>query len=163
MATTRLQEAILTIPRGITQLMDMLMDREVLLRETVGLDSLILILKLRGSSFTFNQQKKKVLDHLLILGVESQCVPVLVRGAAMQCIGDLIAGDSKNRDLLASKVLGEEPHIEPTLNSILRILLRTSSMQEFIAIDYIFKSFCEYLVLRNASIAEDLAKKCSSL
>ena len=61
----------------------------------------------------------------------------------MRCIGDLIAGDSKNRDLLASKVLGEEPHIEPTLNSILRILLRTSSMQEFIAIDYIFKSFCE--------------------
>ena len=120
----RLQEAILTIPRGITRLMDMLMDREVirneallllthltreaeeiqkivvfegafekifsiireegnsdggvvvqdclellnnllrsnasnqvLLRETVGLDSLILILKLRGSSFTFNQQK----------------------------------------------------------------------------------------------------------
>ncbi|KHN02167.1 Golgin candidate 6 [Glycine soja] len=116
---------------------------QVLLRETVGLDSLILILKLRGSSFTFNQQKKKVLDHLLILRVESQCVPVLVRCAAMRCIGDLIAGDSKNRDLLASKVLGEEPHIEPTLNSILRILLRTSSMQEFIAIDYIFKSFCE--------------------
>ncbi|KAG4914400.1 hypothetical protein JHK87_051957 [Glycine soja] len=244
----RLQEAILTIPRGITRLMDMLMDREVirneallllthltreaeeiqkivvfegafekifsiireegnsdggvvvqdclellnnllrsnasnqvLLRETVGLDSLILILKLRGSSFTFNQQKtinllsaletiklllkggsesdpgkdmnkqtnkttlvqKKILDHLLILGVESQWVPVPVRCAAMRCIGDLIAGDSKNRDLLASKVLGEEPHVEPALNSILRILLRTSSMQEFIAADYIFKSFCE--------------------
>lgn len=61
----------------------------------------------------------------------------------MQCIGDLIVGDSKNRDLLASKVLGEEPQVEPALNSILRILLRTSNMQEFIAADYIFKSFCE--------------------
>ncbi|KAG2383852.1 hypothetical protein LR48_Vigan10g284600 [Vigna angularis] len=244
----RLQEAILTIPRGITRLMDMLMDREVirneallllthltreaeeiqkilvfegafekifgiikeegnsdggvvvqdclellnnllrsnasnqvLLRETVGLDSLVLILKLRGSSFTFNQQKtinllsaletiklllkggsesdpgkdmnkqankttlvqKKVLEHLLILGVESQWVPVAIRCAAMQCIGDLIVGDSKNRDLLAGKVLGEEPQVEPALNSILRILLRTSNMQEFIAADYILKSFCE--------------------
>ncbi|KAK7365203.1 hypothetical protein VNO80_14077 [Phaseolus coccineus] len=244
----RLQEAILTIPRGITRLMDMLMDREVirneallllthltreaeeiqkivvfegafekifsivreegnsdggvvvqdclellnnllrsnasnqvLLRETVGLDSLILILKLRGSSFTFNQQKtinllsaletiklllkggsesdpgkdmnkqankttlvqKKVLEHLLILGVESQWVPVAIRCAAMQCIGDLIVGDSKNRDLLASKVLGEEPQVEPAMNSILRILLRTSNMQEFLAADYMFKSFCE--------------------
>ncbi|KAL5147433.1 Golgin candidate 6 [Glycine soja] len=131
--------------------------------QTVGLDSLILILKLRGSSFTFNQQKggsesdpgkdmnkqknkttlKKVLDHLLILGVESQWVPVPICCAAMQCIGDLIVGDSKNRDLLASKVLREEPHVEPTLNSILRILLRTSSMQEFIVADYIFKSFCK--------------------
>ncbi|KAI4350630.1 hypothetical protein L6164_005069 [Bauhinia variegata] len=120
----RLQEAILTIPRGITRLMDMLMDREVirneallllthltreaeeiqkivvfegafekifsiireeggsdggvvvqdclvllnnllrksssnqiLLRETIGLDSLISILKLRGSTYTFTQQK----------------------------------------------------------------------------------------------------------
>ncbi|KAK7381438.1 hypothetical protein VNO78_34128 [Psophocarpus tetragonolobus] len=244
----RLQEAILTIPRGITRLMDMLMDREVirneallllthltreaeeiqkivvfegafekifsiireegnsdggvvvqdclellnnllcsnasnqvLLRETVGLDSLILILKLRGSSFTFNQQKtinllsaletiklllkggsesdpgndinkqtnkatlvqKNVLDHLLILGVENQWVPVSVRCVAMRCIGDLIAGDSKNRDLLASKVLGVEPQVEPALNTMLRILLRTSSIQEFAAADYIFKSFCE--------------------
>ncbi|KAL2335751.1 hypothetical protein Fmac_016964 [Flemingia macrophylla] len=244
----RLQEAILTIPRGITRLMDMLMDREVirneallllthltreaeeiqkivvfegafekifsiireegnsdggvvvqdclellnnllrsnasnqvLLRETVGLDSLILILRLRGSTFNFNQQKtinilsaletiklllkggsdsdpgkdtnkqtnkttlvqKKVFDHLLILGVESQWVPVSVRRAAMRCIGDLIAGDSKNCDLIASKVLGDEPQVEPALNSLLRILLRTSNMQEFIAADYIFKSFCE--------------------
>ena len=61
----------------------------------------------------------------------------------MQCIGDLIAGDSKNCDLLASKVLGEDPQVEPALNSILRIILRTSSMQEFIAADYIFKCFCE--------------------
>ncbi|KAK8593008.1 hypothetical protein V6N12_045097 [Hibiscus sabdariffa] len=120
----RLQEAILSIPRGITRLMDMLMDREVirnealllltfltreaeeiqkivvfegafekifsimkeeggseggvvvqdclellnnllrsnasnqvLLRETMGFDPLISILKLRGSSYSFTQQK----------------------------------------------------------------------------------------------------------
>ncbi|XP_061368732.1 golgin candidate 6-like isoform X1 [Gastrolobium bilobum] len=244
----RLQEAILTIPRGITRLMDMLMDREVirneallllthltreaeeiqkilvfegafekifsiikeeggsdggvvvqdclellnnllrtnasnqvLLRETIGLDSLISILKLRGNAYTFTQQKtinllsaletinllikggseadpgkdmnkqankttlvqKKVLDHLLMLGVESQWTPVAVRCAALGCIGDMIAGDSKNRDVISSKVLGEEPQVELALNSILRIILRTSSMQEFIAADYVFKSFCE--------------------
>ncbi|XP_020229331.1 golgin candidate 6 isoform X1 [Cajanus cajan] len=244
----RLQEAILTIPRGITRLMDMLMDREVirneallllthltreaeeiqkivvfegafekifsiikeeggsdggvvvqdclellnnllrhnasnqvLLRETLGLDSLISILKLRGSGYTFTQQKtinllsaletikllikggsdadpgkdlnkqtnkrtliqKKVLDHLLMLGVESQWAPVAVRCAALRVIGDLIAGDLKNCDVLSSKFLGEEPQVEPALNSILRIILRTSSMQEFIAADYVFKSFCE--------------------
>ncbi|TKY63193.1 Golgin candidate 6 [Spatholobus suberectus] len=244
----RLQEAILTIPRGITRLMDMLMDREVirneallllthltceaeeiqkivvfegafekifsiikeeggsdggvvvqdclellnnllrsnasnqvLLRETIGLDSLISILKLRGSGYTFTQQKtinllsaietikllikggsdadpgkdlnkqtnkrtliqKKVLDHLLMLSVESQWAPVAVRCAALRCIGDLIAGDSKNCDVLSSKFLGEEPQVEPALNSILRIILRTSSMQEFIAADFVFKSFCE--------------------
>lgn len=33
--------------------------------------------------------------------------------------------------------------MEPALNSILRISLRTSSMQEFVAADYVFKSFCE--------------------
>ncbi|KAK7339608.1 hypothetical protein VNO77_20286 [Canavalia gladiata] len=244
----RLQEAILTIPRGITRLMDMLMDREVirneallllthltreaeeiqkivvfegafekifsiikeeggsdggvvvqdclellnnllrnnasnqvLLRETIGLDSLISILKLRGSAYSFTQQKtinllsalqtikllikgdseadpgkdmnkqankktlvqKKVLDHLLMLGVESQWAPVAVRCAALGCIGNLIAGDSKNCDVLSSKFLGEEPQVEPALNSILRIILRTSSMQEFIAADFVFKSFCE--------------------
>jgi hypothetical protein len=61
----------------------------------------------------------------------------------LRCIGDLIAGDSKNLDLLASKVLGEDPQVEPALNSILRIILRSSSMQEFIAADYVFKNFCE--------------------
>ncbi|KAK6137369.1 hypothetical protein DH2020_028882 [Rehmannia glutinosa] len=228
----RLQEAILTIPRGITRLMDMLMDREeiqkilvfegafekifsiikeeggseggvvvqvtvfilvlvksvfcgaldtVLLRETIGFDPLISILKLRGSTYKFTQQKtinllsvldtinllllggqqtdpgkdtnglanktvlvqKKVLDHLLMLGVESQWAPVAVRCMALQCIGDLVVGHPKNRDALASKVLGEEPHVEAALNSILRIILRTSSMQEFIAADYVFKSYCE--------------------
>ncbi|XP_059639865.1 golgin candidate 6 isoform X2 [Cornus florida] len=226
----RLQEAILTIPRGITRLMDMLMDREeiqkivvfegafdkifsivkeeggseggvvvqdclellnnllcnnasnqVLLRETLGFDSILSILKLRGSTYKFTQQKtinllsaletisllivegpetetgkdankltnktvlvqKKVLDHLLMLGVESQWASVAVRCAALRCIGDLIAGHPKNRDALASKILGEEPNVEPALNSILRIILRTSSMQEFLAADYVFKSFCE--------------------
>ncbi|KAL3643675.1 hypothetical protein CASFOL_014490 [Castilleja foliolosa] len=180
----RLQEAILTIPQGITRLMDMLMDREVirnealllltyltreaeeiqkilafegafekifsiikeeggseggvvvqdclellknllrnnasnqvLLREAIGFDPLISILKLRGISYKFTQQKtinllsvldtinllivggqqsdpgkdsngltnktvlvqKKVLDHLLMLGIESQWAPVVVR------------------------------------------------------------------------------------
>lgn len=62
---------------------------------------------------------------------------------ALRCIGDLIAGHPKNLDILTSKVLGTEPQVEPAMNSILRILLRTSSMQEFIAADYIFKNFCE--------------------
>lgn len=87
--------------------------------------------------------QKKVLDHLLMLGVESQWAPVVVRCAALRCIGDLIVGNPKNLDSLASKVLGEEPHVEPALNSVLRIILRSSSMQEFIAADYVFKSFCE--------------------
>ncbi|PQQ13214.1 hypothetical protein Pyn_03321 [Prunus yedoensis var. nudiflora] len=227
----RLQEAILTIPRGITRLMDMLMDREVirnealllltyltreaeeiqkivvfegafekifsiikeeggsdggvvvqdciellnnlirknasnqvLLRETIGFDPFMSILKLRGSTYSFTQQKtinllsaletlnllimggseadhgkdanmltnrttlvqKKVLDHLLMLGVESQWAPVAVRCAALRCIGNLIAGHPKNLDALASKFLGEGPQ-EPALNSILRIILRTST------------------------------------
>ncbi|OIV95761.1 hypothetical protein TanjilG_05309 [Lupinus angustifolius] len=220
----RLQEAILIIPRGITRLMDMLMDREVirneallllthltheageiqkivvfegafekifsiikeegnsdggvvvqdclellnnllrndasnqvLLRETIGLDSLISILNLRGSAYTFTQQKTINLLSTL------ETIKLLIKGGpeassgkdvnkqtnkttlvqAMQCIGDLITGDSKNLDLLATKFLGEEPQVEPALNSILRIILRTSSMQEFIAADYVFKSFCE--------------------
>ncbi|KAL4570751.1 hypothetical protein LXL04_026412 [Taraxacum kok-saghyz] len=244
----RLQEVILTIPRGITRLMDMLMDREVirnealllltyltreaeeiqkilvfegafekifsiikeeggseggvvvqdclellnnllrnnasnqvLLRETIGFDSIISILKLRGTTYSFTQQKtinllsgletislllsggletdpttnnnritnktvlvqRSVLDHLLMLGVESQWAPIAVRCAAFQCIGDLISGHQKNLEVLASKSLGDEPEVEPALNSILRIILRTSSMQEFIAADYVFKNFCE--------------------
>ncbi|KAL3652721.1 Golgin candidate 6 [Castilleja foliolosa] len=244
----RLQEAILTIPRGITRLVDMLKDREVirnealllltyltreaeeiqkilvfegafenifsiikeeggseggvvvqdclellnnllrnnasnqvLLRETMSFDPLISILRLRGITSKFTQQKtinllsvldtinllilggkqtdpgkdsngltnktvlvqKKVLDHLLMLGVESQWAPVAVRCMALQCIGDLIVNHPKNRDALASKLLGEEPHVEAALNSILRIILRTSSMREFIAADYVFKSYCE--------------------
>ncbi|XP_042508020.1 golgin candidate 6 isoform X3 [Macadamia integrifolia] len=241
----RLQEAILTIPRGITRLMDMLMDREVirneallllthltceaeeiqkivvfegafekifsiikeeggseggvvvqdclellnnlirnngsnqiLLRETIGFEPLISILRLRGSAYTFTQQKAvnllsalesielllggreaepgkdadrlanqtilcQALDYLLMLGVESQWAAVAVRCAALRCIGDLVARNPENLDTVASKLLGDEPDVEPALNSILRILLRTSSLQEFIAADYIFKCFCE--------------------
>ncbi|CAI9094132.1 OLC1v1029821C1 [Oldenlandia corymbosa var. corymbosa] len=152
---------------------------QVMLRETLGFDPLISILRLRGSAYKFTQQKTinllsvletiqlliyggqeadpsrhtnrltnitalvKVLDQLLMLGVESQWAPVPVRCAALQCIGDLIAGHPQNRDLLATKLLGEEPNVESALNSILRIILRTSSVQEFIAADYVFKSFCE--------------------
>ncbi|KMT10908.1 hypothetical protein BVRB_5g113210 [Beta vulgaris subsp. vulgaris] len=245
---SRLQESILTIPRGITRLMDMLMDREVirnealllltyltreaeeiqkivvfegayekiftimkeeggsdggvvvqdclqllnnilrnntsnqtLLRETVGFDPVVSLLKLRGVSYSFTQQKtinllstletvnmliasspqaetgkdtnsmtnktvlvqRKVLDYLLMLGVESQWAPVAVRCAALHCIGDLIARHPQNVGELANKVLGEEPQVEPALNSILRIILRTSSMQEFVDADYVFKNFCE--------------------
>ncbi|KAK3020228.1 hypothetical protein RJ639_046860 [Escallonia herrerae] len=208
----RLQEAILTIPRGITRLMDMLMDREVirnealllltylareaeeiqkilvfegafekifsiikeeggsdggvvvqdclellnnllrnntsnqvLLRETIGFEPLISILKLRGSTYSFTQQKT-----INLLGV-LETVSLLMMGDpeteagkdAFRCIGDLIVGHPKNLDALASKVLGEEPQVEPALNSILRIILQTSSMQESTAADYVFKSFCE--------------------
>ncbi|CAN1321817.1 Golgin candidate 6 [Linum perenne] len=244
----RLQEVILTIPRGITWLMDMLMDREVirnealllltyltreaeeiqkilvfegafekifsiikeeggseggvvvqdclellnnllrnntsnqiLLRETVGFDGLISMLRLRGGAYSYTQQKttnlqsvlttinlllvggseadtgkdankltnktilvqKKVLDYLLLLGVENQWAPVAVRCDALRCIGDLIAGHRGNLDALASKVLGDDQQVEPALNSVLRIILRASSMQEFIAADHIFKRFCE--------------------
>ncbi|KAF6152362.1 hypothetical protein GIB67_006016 [Kingdonia uniflora] len=62
---------------------------------------------------------------------------------ALRCIGDLVAGHPQNLDALASKALGEQPQVEPALNSILRIILRTSSAQEFIAADYVFKCFCE--------------------
>lgn len=245
----RLQEAILSIPRGITRLMDMLMDREVirnealllltyltreaeeiqkivvfegafekifsiikeeggsdggvvvqdclellnnlirnnasnqvLLRETIGFDPLVSILKLRrGSAYNFTQQKtinllnsmetvdlllmggpesdsvkdanrlsnqtvlaeNKILDHLLMLGVESQWASVAVRCLALRCIGDLVTRNPQNRNSLASKLVGEVPHAEPALNAILRIILRSSIIEEFIAADYIFKCFCE--------------------
>eukprot|EP00262_Sarcandra_glabra_P006992 TRINITY_DN1955_c0_g3_i1.p1 TRINITY_DN1955_c0_g3~~TRINITY_DN1955_c0_g3_i1.p1 ORF type:complete len:574 (+),score=64.09 TRINITY_DN1955_c0_g3_i1:22-1722(+) len=245
----RLQEAIITIPRGITRLMDMLMDREVirnealllltyltreaaeiqkivvfegafekifsiiteeggseggvvvqdclellnnllrnnasnqiLLMETIGFEPLISILKLRkGSAYSFTQQKtinllsaletielllvgglvaesgkdanrlsrqtilaqNKILDHLLMLGVESKWAAVAVRCSALRCIGNLVAGHPQNQDALSNKAFGEKPHAEPALNSILRIILQTSSIQEFIAAEYIFKCFCE--------------------
>uniref|UniRef100_A0A3Q7IQD1 Golgin candidate 6 n=1 Tax=Solanum lycopersicum TaxID=4081 RepID=A0A3Q7IQD1_SOLLC len=174
----RLQEAILSIPRGITRLMDMLMDREVirnealllltyLTREAEEIQKIVVfesafekIFKTinlliiggpetdpgRDSNKLTNKTvlvQKKVLDHLFMLGVESQWAPVPVRCAALHCIGDLIANHPKNLEELASKRLGEEPDLEPALNSVLRILLRTSSKQEFMAADYIFKNFCQ--------------------
>ncbi|KAM7266892.1 hypothetical protein ACFE04_009058 [Oxalis oulophora] len=87
--------------------------------------------------------QKKVLDHLLMLGVVSQWAPVDLRCMALWCIGDLISGHPKNLDALSSKVLGEEPQTEPALNSILRIILQTSVVQEFLAADSVFKNFCE--------------------
>ncbi|XP_068650224.1 golgin candidate 6 isoform X2 [Aristolochia californica] len=248
-SSNRLQEAILTIPRGITCLMDMLMDREVirnealllltyltreaeeiqkflvfegafekifsiikeegvseggvvvqdclellnnllrnnasnqiLLKETVGFESLISILKLRkGSAYSFTQQKtfnllcaletielllmggpetepgkeanrlsnqtvlsqKKILDHLLMLGVESKWAPIPLRCSALRGIGNLVIKHRQNLDLLANKVLGDDPHTEPALNSILRIVLQTSDVEEFLAAEYVFKCFCE--------------------
>lgn len=53
----------------------------------------------------------------------------------------------RNRDALASKVLGEEPEDEPALNSILRIILRTSSTQEVIAANYVLQNFCEVCII----------------
>lgn len=249
----RLQEAILLIPRGITVLMDMLMDREVirnealllltyltrdaeeiqkivvfegvfekifsiireegysdggvvvqdclellnnlirhsssnqmLLKETMGFDPLIAILKIRrGSAFNFTQQKtvnllgalntvellltggpssesgkdanknanqaalaqKNILDHLLLLGVESQWAPVALRCMALRCIGNLVLRNPQNLDSLAKKQVGEEPHVQPALNAILSIILRTSIAQEFVAADFVFKCFCEVVVL----------------
>ncbi|XP_018441893.1 golgin candidate 6-like isoform X2 [Raphanus sativus] len=154
---------------------------QILLRETMGFEPIISVLKLRGITYKFTQQKtvnllcaletinmlimggavtdpgkdsnklanrtvlvqKKLLDHLLMLGVESQWSPVAVRCMTFKCIGDLVDGHPKNRDILASKVLGEDRQAEPALNSILRIILQTSSIQEFVAADYVFKSFCE--------------------
>uniref|UniRef100_A0A0E0RIB4 Vesicle tethering protein Uso1/P115-like head domain-containing protein n=1 Tax=Oryza rufipogon TaxID=4529 RepID=A0A0E0RIB4_ORYRU len=229
----RLQEAILLIPRGITVLMDMLMDREVirnealllltyltrdaeeiqkivvfegvfekifsiireegysdggvvvqmLLKETIGFDPLIAILKIRrGSAFNFTQQKtvnllgaldtvelllmgggssgepgkdankttnqtalaqKNILDHLLLLGVESQWAPVALRCMALRCIGNLVLRNPQNLDSLASKQVGEDPHVQPALSAIFSIILRTSLAQEFVAADYVFKCFCE--------------------
>ncbi|CAF1920462.1 unnamed protein product [Brassica napus] len=195
----RLQEAILTTPRGITRLMDMLMDREVIRNEAflllthltreaehhqggrgfrwrcgcAGLSGVVE----KSSSQQFikpdNQYadmggavtdpgkdsnklanrtvlvQKKLLDHLLMLGVESQWSPVAVRCMTFKCIGDLVDGHPKNRDILASKVLGEDRQAEPALNSILRIILQTSSIQEFVAADYVFKTFCEKCYLHS--------------
>uniref|UniRef100_A0A1J3EIX0 Golgin candidate 6 n=1 Tax=Noccaea caerulescens TaxID=107243 RepID=A0A1J3EIX0_NOCCA len=257
----RLQEAILTTPRGITRLMDMLMEREfirneallllthltreaeeiqkivvfegafekifsiikeeggsdgavvvqdclellnnllrssssnqILLRETMGFEPIISILKLRGITYKFKQQKtvnllsaletinmlimggadtdpgkdsnklanrtvlvqKKLLDHLLMLGVESQWAPVAVRCMTFKCIGGLIDGHPKNRDILASKVLGEDRQVEPALNSILRISLQTSDSEEFVAADYVFKMFCEKNIEGQTMLASTL-------
>ncbi|GJW41230.1 hypothetical protein Tco_0067075 [Tanacetum coccineum] len=66
----------------------------VLLREIIGFDSLISILKLRGTTYNFTQQK------------------------AFQCIGDLIYGHRQKLDVFASKSLGNKREVKPALNSI---------------------------------------------
>uniref|UniRef100_A0A0D9Y007 Golgin candidate 6 n=1 Tax=Leersia perrieri TaxID=77586 RepID=A0A0D9Y007_9ORYZ len=260
----RLQEAILLIPRGITVLMDMLMDREVirnealllltyltrdaeeiqkivvfegafekifsiireegfsdggvvvqdclellnnlirhnasnqmLLKETIGFDPLMAILKIRrGSAFNFTQQKtvnllgalntvelllmgggspgepgkdankttnqtalaqKNILDYLLLLGVESQWAPVALRCMALRCIGNLVLRNPQNLDSLASKQVGEDPHVHPALNAIFSIIVRTSVAQEFVAADYVFKCFCEKNPSGQALLASTIA------
>ncbi|KAF2292278.1 hypothetical protein GH714_018396 [Hevea brasiliensis] len=145
----RLQEAILTILVVIRN--EALLLLTYLTREAEEIQKIVVfegafekifsIIKEEGGSEGGVVVQKKVLDYLLMLGVESQWAPIAVRCTA--CIGNLIAGHPKNLDALATKVLGEEPQVEPALNSILRIILRTSSMQEFTAADHVFKSFCE--------------------
>lgn len=66
-----------------------------------------------------------------------------ITSQALRCIGDLVMKNPYNHDSLANKLVGEEPHVEPALNAILRITLRTTIMQEFVAADYVFKCFCE--------------------
>ncbi|CAL5434034.1 unnamed protein product [Camellia sinensis] len=232
-------EAILTIPCGITRLMDMLMDREVirnealllltyltheakeiqkilvfegafekifsiikeegcsegvvvqdclellnnlirnnasnqvLLRETMGFDPLISILKLRGSSYSFTQRRTiNLLSALETIGLLIMRGPEIDTGKDANrltnkavSVQELKANGllflcgvrrTKNLDALASKVLGKEPQVEPTLNSILRIILRTSSMQEFVAADYVFKCFCEKNLDGQAMLASTL-------
>ncbi|XP_022939138.1 golgin candidate 6-like [Cucurbita moschata] len=55
----------------------------------------------------------------------------------------LISEHPKNIDAIACTLLGDNVLQEPALNSILRITLRTSSTQEYFAVDYVFKCFCE--------------------
>lgn len=66
---------------------------------------------------------------------------------ALRCIGNLVLRNPQNLDSLARKQVGEEPHVQPALNAILSIILRTSIAQEFVAADYVFKCFCEVVIL----------------
>jgi hypothetical protein len=66
---------------------------------------------------------------------------------ALRCIGDLVVGHPGNRDLLGSKVIGEEPDTQPALNCVLRALLQASNLSECIAAEYVVKCFCEVLLL----------------
>ncbi|CAL5356164.1 unnamed protein product [Camellia sinensis] len=144
---TLLQETILTIPRGITWLMDMLMDREEIQKILVfegAFEKIFSIINEEGCS------EGGVVVQVLL----REIIEVLVQ--ALRCIGDLIANHPKNLDALASKVLGEEPQVEPALYSILRIILRTSNIQEFVAADYVFKCFREKNLDGQAMLASTL-------
>jgi hypothetical protein len=57
----------------------------------------------------------------------------------------LVLRNPQNLESLASKQVGEESHLQPALNAILVIILRTSIAQEFVAADYVFKCFCEVI------------------
>ncbi|CAL5429911.1 unnamed protein product [Camellia sinensis] len=143
----RLQETILTIPRGITWLMDMLMDREEIQKILVfegAFEKIFSIINEEGCS------EGGVVVQVLL----REIIVFLVQ--ALRCIGDLIANHPKNLDALASKVLGEEPQVEPALYSILRIILRTSNIQEFVAADYVFKCFHEKNLDGQAMLASTL-------
>lgn len=47
--------------------------------------------------------------------------------------------------MLGSKLVGEEPHLEPALSATFRVILRATAIQEFIAADYVLKCFCEVI------------------
>jgi hypothetical protein len=64
----------------------------------------------------------------------------------LRCIGNLVSRNPQNLDSIARKQVGEEPNVQPALNAILSIILRTSVAQEFVAADYVFKCFCEVFV-----------------
>ncbi|KAI3840527.1 hypothetical protein MKW92_023904 [Papaver armeniacum] len=254
----RLQEAILTIPRGITRLMDMLMDREVirnealllltyltreaelwlfsgnskilvfegaldkifsiikeeggsdggvvvqdclellnnllrysasnqiLLRETMGFEHITSILKLRGSSYSFTQQKTVNLLSAL------ETIGLLLKGGRETDPGkdsNRLANQTvlaKNLNIsfliIAAKVLDQllmlwieiqwvaivvvvrcsEPNAELALNSILLTILRTSSTQEFLAADYVFKRFCEENAAGQARLVSTLVSQTNA-
>jgi len=71
---------------------------------------------------------------------------------ALRCIGNLVLRNPQNLDSLARKHVGEEPHVQPALNAIFSIILRTSITQEFVAADYVFKCFCEVAILLLCSL-----------
>lgn len=105
--------------------------------------------------------QKKIIDHLLMLGAESQWAPVTVRCRALRCIGNLVIKNPQNCDALANKLVGEEPHIEPALNAILRIILRTTVIPEFVAADYVVKCFCEKNADGQATLASTMIQPSS--
>ncbi|KAG2629753.1 hypothetical protein PVAP13_3KG449906 [Panicum virgatum] len=76
---------------------------------------------------------------------------------ALRCIGNLVLRNPQNLDSLAKKQVGEEPHVQPALNAILSIILRTSIAQEFVAADFVFKCFCEKNPNGQALLASTIA------
>jgi hypothetical protein len=73
---------------------------------------------------------------------------------ALRCIADLVVGHPANRDLLGSKIIGEEPDTEPALNCVLRALLNATNLSECIAAEYVVKCYCEvFFLIRSTSMA----------
>lgn len=73
---------------------------------------------------------------------------------ALRCIADLVVRHPANRDLLGSKVIGEEPDTEPALNCVLRALLNATNLSECIAAEYVVKCYCEvFFLIRSTSMA----------